>query len=249
MHLFALITLAFVLQSPAPTPSKTPSDWWTVFLTGTLALIGFLQFLVYAYQAKKLRETVESAEDQSQAMERHIGEAARSATAMENVAKTIEGGNRTIMRAYVTTLIGGAIYQERRGEGQSDLKFEGKVQVANTGNTPARKVRIRKKAAILDIPTLQAFDFALPEGDSAPSYASIGAHQNYIIESIIPDFVPDEEVATIKEGTKKALCMWGDIVYEDIFGVTHKTKFGHWLYWLPNGKVFGYYIPNQNEAD
>jgi len=61
--------------------------------------------------------------------------------------------------------------------------------------------------------------------------------------------VPDAEVATIKEGTKKALCMWGEIIYEDIFGITHHTKFGHWLYWWPNGKVFGYYIPNQNEAD
>jgi hypothetical protein len=154
-----------------------------------------------------------------------------------------------IMRAYVTTVIGGAVYQERR-EGQSDLKFEGKVTVANTGNTPAKRVRIRKKAAILVIAAIDTFNFPLPDEDgNARTYASIGAHQNYVIESVVPDFIPDEEVAAVKEGNKKALCIWGEIIYEDIFGTSHCTKFAHWLYWLSSGKVFGYYIPGQNEAD
>jgi len=60
-----------------------------------LAAVTFLQLLVYGYQAKKLRETVESAEGQSRAMERHIGEAARSANAMETIA------------AYVSVAVGG----------------------------------------------------------------------------------------------------------------------------------------------
>ncbi len=117
--------------------TKTANDRNLVYLTGILALVGLGQLIVYGYQAKKLRETVESAGEQSAAMERHIEEAARSADAMENIAKTIEAGNKAVMRAYLTAVIGVATYQERRPD-IGDLKFEAKPQLTNTGNTPAR---------------------------------------------------------------------------------------------------------------
>jgi len=65
----------------------------------------------------------------------------------------------------------------------------------------------------------------------------------------VKDFVPDAEVAVVKEGSQKALCVWGLITYKDIFGVKHETKFAQWLTWFPDGTVFGYYIPSQNDAD
>ncbi len=154
IRLLMLIALAIcVLQStnlssqvPSPTvktqteteqdatdrKEKATNDRYIVELTGILAIIAFLQLLVYTYQAKKLRETVKSAGEQSEAMERHIGEAARSANAMEKIVSTIEQGNRDVLRAYLTVTIGNALYQERR-EGQSDLKFEGKPNLVNTG--------------------------------------------------------------------------------------------------------------------
>ena len=181
-------------------------------------------------------------------MERHIGEAARAATAMETIANKIEAGNQMIMRAYVTAVIGTAVFQQRR-EGQTDLKFEGKVQVSNTGNSAARKVRIRKRAAVLPNPVPGDFDFSLPEDVSDSTYASMGAHQSYVISSIVPDFVPDAEVAAIKEGNRQALVMWGTITYEDIFGKSHQTKFAHLLTWLPNASVWGIYIPSQNDTE
>jgi hypothetical protein len=98
---------------------------------------------VFGYQAYKLKQTAESAGKESKAMERHIGEAARSANAMEQIANTIKTGNRAILRAYLTVTIGTALYQERRGPGLADLKFEGGANLLNTGNTPARNVRIR----------------------------------------------------------------------------------------------------------
>lgn len=73
---------------------KATNDRHIVEFTGALVVIGFFQFLVYAYQAKKLRETVKSAAEQAEAMERHIDEAARAANAMETIAATIETGNR-----------------------------------------------------------------------------------------------------------------------------------------------------------
>jgi len=230
--------------------TKVSSDWWTVFLTGTLAFIAFLQLLVYTYQAKKLRETVKSAEGQSKAMERHIGEAARSANAMENVANVIQFGNKAVMRAYLTVVAGTAIHQERREPGQPDLKFEARPELRNTGNTPARNVGIRIKADILTLPIPDDFRYALPDEPSRPGFGGVlGAHQMNSIFGIVDRFVPDAEVGLIKEGTRKALCVWGLVTYEDIFGDHHTTRFGQIIQWYPNGSLFVYFVPGQNDSD
>jgi hypothetical protein len=230
--------------------TKAANDGNVVELTAVLAGVAILQLFVYSYQAYKLRQTVQASGEQSEAMERHVGEAARSATAMETIANKIEDGNKMIMRAYVTVAIGAAVFQERNRVGQNDLKFEGKMQVLNTGNTPARKVRIRKQAAIVPIPIPDGFNFSIPEEPEAVAYAALGAHQSYVISAIVPDFVADAEVAGIKDATgNKVLCAWGTITYEDIFGETHITKFGQQLLWYPNGTVYGFYIGGQNEAD
>jgi hypothetical protein len=227
---------------------KTANDRNLVDLTGILALVGAFQLFVFGYQALKLKKTVESAGEQAEAMERHIGEAARSATAMEDIAAKIETGNQAVMRAYLTVVIGSAIFQERR-EGMGDLKFEAKPSLANTGNTPARNIRIKIAADILQIPVPQDFAYPLPDEPTNSSAGVIGAHQNYVLNAVVKDFAPDGDVATIKEGNGKALCVWGIVTYDDMFGQSHTTKFGQWLLWLPNGTVFGYYIPGKNDAD
>lgn len=42
---------------------KSESDWWLVRLTGVLAIIGFLQLIVFGQQARRLRQTVTTMED------------------------------------------------------------------------------------------------------------------------------------------------------------------------------------------
>jgi len=227
---------------------KATNDRNLVKGTYILAGIGLLEFVVFGYQAIQLRKTVQSAAKQSEAMERYIAEAERSATAMETISNVIEDGNKAVMRAYLTVLIGDALWQERR-VGQDDLKFEAKPNIVNTGSTPARKLRIRIRADILPIPIPATFDFPLPPADDSYFAGSIGAHQTSSTGSVINYFVPDAEVASIKEGMTKALCVWGNITYEDIFGNPHYTKFGQWLTWLPSNQLFGYYTPNQNDGD
>jgi hypothetical protein len=244
----AVKTQAETDQETDDRKQKSANDRRIVVFTGILAVVAIFQLFVYGYQAKKLRETVKSAGEQAEAMERHIGEAARSANAMENIASAIQVGNQAVMRAYLAVVVGHAIYQERR-VGQSDLKFEGKPNLVNTGNTHARNVRIRTNAAILPMPPPQNFDYPLPAEVTESLGASVGAHQTYILSCMVKDFVPDSDVALIKEGASKALVAWGLITYEDIFGNTHNTRFGQWLTWFPDGKVFGYYIPGQNDAD
>jgi hypothetical protein len=94
-----------------------------VIATFALAAIGVLQLLVFGYQARKLSQTVKAAGEQSQAMERHIDQAERSAKAMETIASVINFGNLAIMRSYLTVVIGSATYQEKgRGNPTSNLK-------------------------------------------------------------------------------------------------------------------------------
>ncbi len=229
---------------------KSANDRHVIYLTGALALIAFLQLLVYFYQSIKLRETVESAKGQSEAMERHVGEASRSAKAMENVVAVINYGNHAAFRACLSVIIGSAIYQQRKADRQSpgDVKFEGKPTLVNTGNTPARNVVIRTAAEILPIPVPTDFSYPVPE-DPDRKVGMVGPHHQYILSATVKDFAPDGEVGEIKRGETKALLIWGTITYDDMFGGHHTTKFGQGLTWWPNGTVFGYYIDGQNDAD
>lgn len=223
---------------------KATNDGRIAILTGILAVIAFGQLGVYLYQAIKLRETVQAAGEQSKAMERHIGEAARSATAMESIATVIQTGNAAVLRAYISVVIGNAIYQER----QDNIRFEGKPSMVNTGSTPARNVRIRIAAEIVPVSETEKFAYSLPE-EVAEASAVAAPHQTYTLGATVKGFVPDAEVAAIKQGQGKALTVWGVVTYDDIFSESHTTKFAQWLFWYPNQTVYGLYIPGQNDMD
>jgi hypothetical protein len=225
-----------------------------VKLTGVLALVAFLQLLVYAYQAKKTKETVESAGEQAEAMERHIGESARSATAMESVAKslqtTAEVSSESIkalskqMRAYLFVNIGTAVFQDRA----VGLKFEGKPLLINTGHTPARKIRFNAKAAILASPLPGDYVLAMPGDDALGSpTTNLGAGQNAIMNAVIDDFVDDAEVEDIKLSRGKALYVWGLVKYEDVFGEDQTVHFCQSMIWIGD-KVMGYFTPGRNDS-
>ncbi len=209
---------------------------------------GILGVVLIFWQVKLLKRSVDASSEQSKAMERHLKEAARSATAMETIAKTIDIGNRAVMRAYLTVTIGDAVFQERRVPGQPDKKFVARPNLVNTGNSAARRVRMRKTAAVIPNPVPNDFAFPLPpennEGD-----ATVGAHLSYIMASAVGDFVPIADVADIKQGIGRCLCTWGVVTYEDIFGEEHTTKFAQNLYWNSDNTVYGIYVPGQNDAD
>lgn len=78
----------------------------------------------------------------------------------------------------------------------------------------------------------------------------MGAHLTYSMQTLVGEFVPDAEVAAIKEGGISSLCVWGVITYEDIFGDRHTTKFAQSIHWLAdNQTIYGIYIPGQNDSD
>jgi hypothetical protein len=235
-------------QERKDSEAKASNDRNLVNATYILGAIALLQLIVFGYQAYKLKQTVESAAEQSADMKKYIGEAERSANAMETIAEAIETGNKAIIRAYLTVTIGSALYQERGGVGQNDTRFEGRPTLVNNGNTPARRVRIQRAAQVLPNPLPPDFQFPLPEGGDEGD-ATVGARINYTINCIVKDFVPYSEVSAVKEGNGKCLYVWGRITYEDVFGDPHLTRFAQCLFWNPNNTVYGIYIPGQNDAD
>ena len=222
---------------------KTASDRNLVNATWVLAGIGVLQLIVFGLQAAMLKKTVNAGTEQSKAMERHIDEAARSATAMEGIVTAIQSGNKAIMRAYLSVIIGTGMFQVR----EDGVKFEGKPNLVNTGSTPARNVRIRIAAQLIQRTEAETFAFPVPD-EVAKASAVVAPHQTYMLSAMVKDFVPDVEVANIKHGqAPNALTVWGVVTYDDIFGDSHTTKFAQWLFWFTNNNLYGYYIPGQND--
>jgi hypothetical protein len=230
---------------------------WLVIATLILGAVGTLQLFVFGDQARQLRKTVEAAADQAVDMKVSIAQATRTAKAMEDVATHFERSvaqaeqstakfeARMAMqtRAYITVLVGDSIYQER----EKNLRFQARPALMNTGNTFARKVGHRSKAAILPVPLPDNFDFPLPEERAGASV--VGAHQNATISAVVDEFVEDAEVESIKNGSAgRILYVWGIVYYEDIFGMPRETKFCQALTWLPNGKTWGVFIDGFNDA-
>jgi hypothetical protein len=235
---------------------KTSTDRRLMIFTGLLVIVGIGQGIVFAWQRWQLKKTVAIASDQSIDMKHSIAEATRAAGAMEEVAKhvaisakaaqesvaTVRDATSRQMRAYLAVLIGAGIYQGR----EKQFRFEGKPVIVNSGFTPAHKVRYRAHARIMATPVPPDFEFEIENPLDAGT--TIGAQQNSMMSALVQDYVPDEQVEDIKSGKKQALHVWGCVWYEDVFGESHLTEFCQCLTWLPNGTIYGFYLPHRNKA-
>jgi hypothetical protein len=203
-------------------PKRTPI--WRILLgwpEGVTTLAVLLTLFFIAWQAILMRQSV---------------------TASEEVAKRE-------LRAYLTVVIGAAIFQERRPvEDGGDLMFECRPLIVNNGQTPARKVTFKARAAIIRHLALK--ETYLPEDPDAGSGGSIiGPRQDANMFAVVEGFCPDEEVNDIKLGTgDRGLFVWGKVTYEDVFGDEHFTRFCQRIYWDATGNVRGNYIPGRNDA-
>ena len=240
-------------QEPANGKKGTPQndsaswfkpEWWMVILT---AIYVVLTGVYVCFSGSTLKAILRQEKDSAKQFTKEIAQLTKSSNAMEDIARRIERGNIDITRAYLVVVIGAAIFQQKR-EGLDDLLFEANPLLINTGSTPARKVCIRIAADILPIPIPEDFTFPLPEAEIKDA-GIVGPHQQYGLAKTLDRSVPYADVQTIKEGKERALCVWGLITYEDMYGKPHSTKFGQWITWWPNGKVFGYYLAGQNDFD
>jgi hypothetical protein len=146
------------------------------------------------------------------------------------------------LRAYLSVLVGGGVYQER----DKPLRFEGKPVIVNNGPTPAHKVGFKARAAILPVPLPDNFEFPLPNDFTGA--AALGPGQHFVMSAIVDGFIPDLEVDDVKRANGRALYVWGIVTYEDIFGATQHTQFSQIISWLPNDAIWGTHTQQHNRA-
>jgi hypothetical protein len=167
----------------------------------------------------------------------------------QSVAASDEVSKREL-RAYLTVVIGSATFQERRNQNKGgDLKFAANPLIVNTGQTPARNITFKVRAAIMPIPLPKEIN--LPEApDDGVGGSILGSQQNAHMFAVVDGFCADKEVDSIKyiKGDK-GLYVWGRVTYEDAFGEDHFTRFCQHVYWDLKDNVRGNYIPGRNDAD
>jgi hypothetical protein len=248
------------VESTDRTPPKPVSYWtpeWVLALA--TAILATITGALARYTYKLYRATVNlssdaklSAEQQTQRMERSIKEAARAATAMEGVATATTENTalmptllRKQMRAYLSVDIGGATYQD------ANLRFAAAPVITNNGLTPARNVRNVAVAGIIDGRDPATTQFT-PIGVLPESDMGVAPRQSFITNAIVPDRVPDAEVAAIMEGLTRRLFCWGKITYDDVYGGSWETNFCLNYTFYPGEdqkvKVKGWFYPRHNGA-
>ena len=161
----------------------------------------------------------------------------------------VKGAEKTAkmeLRAYLSVLVGTAIYQER----ERGLRFQAKPIIVNTGRTPAHNVGYKAAAAVLPVPLPSDFSFPLPARSSGASV--LGPQQHFEMNVLVEDFVNEDEVPNIKLGLKgRAFYAWGIVVYRDVFGRLRKTEFCQTITWSGEGdaaRIFGYQDQRHNKA-
>jgi hypothetical protein len=212
-----------------------------------LASIVIALFTVTLWRATQ--GMLDATSGQSVAMEKSIAESARAANAMEQVAvhfadnvTAVRERSAQQMRAYLSVLVNAATYQERG----KNLRFEARPAILNAGQTPAKNVGYRAAASILPVPLPSDFTFPLKE--QVVGAATLGPHQHFIMNATVEDFYDDADVFDIKTGRDRALYVWGVVTYQDIFGTDQHTKFCQYLLWLPDGRMFGFFVSDYNDA-
>jgi hypothetical protein len=160
----------------------------------------------------------------------------------DKTLKTIDDNSKKELRAYISVIVGDAIFQET-GKG---LRFQGRPVMVNTGRTPAYRVGFKAMAEILPVPLPDNFEFPLT-GESTGA-ATLGPHQNFIMSPVVPGFVLDSEVPEIMKCNGRALYVWGVVTYRDAFGRLRKTEFSQHLLWQLDGKIMGYYTDRHNHS-
>jgi hypothetical protein len=172
------------------------------------------------------------------------GVAASVKSANDNLA-VFKDANLRQMRAYLTVGLGGVVPQDNA----TGYRFEVRMILQNTGNTPAYKVRSVTRIEIFPFPL--PGDFVLPELSLVDSSSILGPHQTLVLTGgIARNIYSDEDVNEIEFGIHKQLFVYGIVAYEDAFGFQRKTNFFQRVAWLKGGdKFMSFVMPDHNDAD
>jgi len=239
--------------------------WWWAALKDPLVDIGLLQafiftlqLIVFSNQAKRLRQTVEAAKEQSGDMKESIKQATRAAAAMEEFAKSAERGSKAAaesvvtvrdsmtrqLRAYLCVNFASAGFQNP----ETKTPFGVSLDLVNVGFTPGYKVSFRAFIDVLEFPLPSDFTFPLPD-IPAGSESTLGHGQSLIMGGIVNRIFSQEEAVEIRVGHRKRLYIYGTANYEDAYHIQRYTNFCLSAIWLENNNSMGVYTKRHNDAD
>ena len=256
---------------------KSSADWWLVRLTGLIAGVGVIQAIVFWIQAGRLKDTIrkmdEIASKQTSDMQASIAEATRAASAMQGVAlsmqkvassasdsaesaKTVVEINRKMVdrqiviselqsRAYLSIEFEGLIPQNIK----TGFRFEPRIRITNKGNTPAYRLVHRVGADVLPHPISSDFPFPLPDPQPTRSVSTIGQGSHKIIGTVVPKLYSEDEARQIKTGIGQRIHCWGEIVYEDAFGISRWVRFSFSFMWMNDDHVMAFDTARHNEEN
>jgi hypothetical protein len=198
---------------PAPNDSedKSNADWWLVKLTAVLGAIGFLQLLVFGYQAWQLKRTVDAT--------REIGKAAilieQPIIRSGRIGPELEHTDQLITEPNIPYGSNDIVEWPTQFSVVSDVSFR------NYGRTPAFPNRIRAGIAVVD---------KLPD---TPNYSRVTpSDSDEVIQpgqstKIMLDFgfeLSNEQLEILKQGV---LRLWFFILleYRDASDFLHEAGF------------------------
>lgn len=249
-------------QWSAAKAAKEAADWaWLQLWLSGMGVVGLGVTLWFNLQA--WRQAAASRIETETAL-KHAG---RSANAMAKVAKTLQdqatlvakaaATNKRIadaqqtfsvmqMRAYLSVVVGLAIYQDRA----NGLSFEAKPQIINSGNTAASDLSYRIKAEILPFPLPPNHQWR-PAPD-AGAQGFIPPQQHRLMSAVVDQIVPDSEVGKVMVRDGLGLYVWGTVSYKDVFKIERETNFGLSIFWLISGNgdhtIMAEYLPGMNDG-
>lgn len=224
---------------------------------GLQAVIFLLQLFVFAYQAWKLRQTVEASTQQSADMKESIKQATRAATAMEKFAEaatvaskaaaesvvTVKDSMSRQLRAYLCVNFATAGFQKP----ETKFRFEVRLNLLNAGFTPGYKVSYRAHVDVLQFPLPSDFTFPLPNVPGG-SESTLGHGQSLIMGQVVDRIYSEEEAAEVRAGLTKRLYIYGTANYEDVYHNQRYTNFCFSVIWGDKDCV-GVFTKRHNDAD
>jgi hypothetical protein len=245
------------------------STWWSVWLTGIIAFIGLIQTIVFSIQASRLKETIRKmdqiATDQTRDIQASIAEASRSAGAMETVARSLVQNaesvrigldiNRKIAerqklitelqgRSYLSVSFFVMVHQNPT----TGVRFEPKMNVSNSGGTPANEVRFFITADVVPFPLRDDFSYSGPTQNT--TYSSlIGPGLTRVISAVVPKIYPEEEDRQIRSGIGQRIIVWGIVTYKDSFDTERYTQFGSTFAMISDTHWIATDTPKHNECN
>jgi hypothetical protein len=207
-------------------------------LTGVLAAVAIAQALLFLWQLRMVRRSLTDSKTAADA-------AKMAAVAAE--ASIVEMGRIAVreQRAYLSISFGGVVPQDR----ETAYRFEVRMKLKNDGKTPAYNVTFRTAADVLPMPLPDDFGFPLPDVDPNRSVSVIGPDQDKVLTAVIGRLLSDSEVEQLKKRPEQGFYIWGQVNYDDAFGVRRVVRFCQTLAWMSDGSAMSRDTSRYNESD